>query len=32
MTYFVIYFAAVAIAVAINYTLCSVNPRDNDPS
>lgn len=32
MTYFVIYLAAVAIAVAVNYVLCSVNSRDDDPS
>jgi hypothetical protein len=32
MTYFVIYLAAVAIAIAVNYVLCSVNPKDDDPS
>ena len=32
MTYFVIYLAAVAISVAVNYVLCSINPRDDDPS
>jgi len=26
------YLAALALALLINYTLCSVNPRDDDPS
>jgi len=30
MTILIGYFTALAIALAINYTFCSVNPRDDD--
>lgn len=32
MTILVGYLGALALALLINYTLCSVNPRDDDPS
>jgi hypothetical protein len=32
MTVLLGYLGTLALALLINYTLCSVNPRDDDPS